>query len=125
GGPDDRRCTGRAGRRPGVGAGRGRSPGTPGPARPDRCRAHAGSTRDAARRGRARDPPRPLRGTATMTILDSVTGPCRLAALSPADLETLAAEIREFLVAKVSRTGGHLGSNLGVVELTLALHRVF
>ena len=40
-------------------------------------------------------------------------------------LDMLAAEIRDFLVAKVSRTGGHLGPNLGVVELTLALHRVF
>jgi 1-deoxy-D-xylulose-5-phosphate synthase len=45
--------------------------------------------------------------------------------MSSEELGTLAAEIRDFLVAKVSRTGGHLGPNLGVVELTLALHRVF
>ena len=45
--------------------------------------------------------------------------------LSPEQLTLLAAEIRDFLVAKVSRTGGHLGPNLGVVEMTLALHRVF
>jgi 1-deoxy-D-xylulose-5-phosphate synthase len=45
--------------------------------------------------------------------------------MAPEELAILAAEIRDFLVAKVSRTGGHLGPNLGVVELTLALHRVF
>jgi len=45
--------------------------------------------------------------------------------MTPDQLSVLAAEIRDFLVAKVSRTGGHLGPNLGVVELTLALHRVF
>ena len=45
--------------------------------------------------------------------------------MSSEQLGRLAAEIRDFLVAKVSRTGGHLGPNLGVVELTLALHRVF
>jgi 1-deoxy-D-xylulose-5-phosphate synthase len=60
-----------------------------------------------------------------MSLLDTVNEPARLAELSPAQLETLAVEIREFLVSKVSRTGGHLGSNLGVVELTIALHRVF
>ena len=44
----------------------------------------------------------------------------------PADaLPGLAQEIREFLIEKVSRTGGHLASNLGVVELTIALHRVY
>ncbi|GFJ88775.1 1-deoxy-D-xylulose-5-phosphate synthase [Phytohabitans rumicis] len=45
--------------------------------------------------------------------------------MSADELTLLAAEIRDFLVAKVSRTGGHLGPNLGVVELTLAMHRVF
>ena len=40
-------------------------------------------------------------------------------------MEQLAAEIREFLIANVSQTGGHLGPNLGVVELTIAIHRVF
>jgi 1-deoxy-D-xylulose-5-phosphate synthase len=45
--------------------------------------------------------------------------------LTTAELEQLAAEIRDFVVAAVSETGGHLGSNLGAVELTLALHRVF
>jgi 1-deoxy-D-xylulose-5-phosphate synthase len=57
--------------------------------------------------------------------LDGIRGPEDLRGLSPAELEALAAEIRDFLVEKVSRTGGHLGPNLGVVELTLALHRVF
>jgi 1-deoxy-D-xylulose-5-phosphate synthase len=58
-------------------------------------------------------------------VLDGIDSPADLRALSPGQLDELAAEIRAFLVEKVSRTGGHLGPNLGVVELTLALHRVF
>jgi 1-deoxy-D-xylulose-5-phosphate synthase len=58
-------------------------------------------------------------------LLAKVTSPAELRRLDPAQLPQLAAEIREFLVAKVSRTGGHLGPNLGVVELTIAVHRVF
>jgi 1-deoxy-D-xylulose-5-phosphate synthase len=58
-------------------------------------------------------------------MLESVRDPRDLRRLTPEQLETLAAEIRAFLVDSVSRTGGHLGPNLGVVELTLALHRVF
>src|SRR5690348_9341309 len=58
-------------------------------------------------------------------LLGRIAGPADVRGLSRAELEVLAAEIRDFLVAKVSRTGGHLGPNLGVVELTLALHRVF
>ena len=58
-------------------------------------------------------------------LLASINGPSDLRELSASELGVLAAEIRDFLVAKVSRTGGHLGPNLGVVELTLALHRVF
>jgi 1-deoxy-D-xylulose-5-phosphate synthase len=58
-------------------------------------------------------------------VLDGIDSPADLRALSPGQLDELAAEIRTFLVEKVSRTGGHLGPNLGVVELTLALHRVF
>ncbi len=60
-----------------------------------------------------------------MGVLDRITGPRDLRDLSDAELDELATEIRDFLVRKVSRTGGHLGPNLGVVELTLALHRVF
>ena len=60
-----------------------------------------------------------------MTLLSSITSPEDLRRLTPQQMETLAAEIREFLVSAVSRTGGHLGPNLGVVELTLAMHRVF
>lgn len=60
-----------------------------------------------------------------MGILHRISSPADLAELSSADLDTLVVEIRDFLVAKVSATGGHLGPNLGVVELTLALHRVF
>ncbi len=58
-------------------------------------------------------------------ILDRVTDPSSLKRLSLSELETLAAEIREELVQTVTNTGGHLASNLGVVELTIALHRVF
>jgi len=58
-------------------------------------------------------------------VLAGITGPQDLRRLSEDELARLATEIRDFLVAKVSRTGGHLGPNLGVVELTLALHRVF
>ena len=60
-----------------------------------------------------------------MGVLDRITGPRDLRDLTDAELDELASEIRDFLVRKVSRTGGHLGPNLGVVELTLALHRVF
>ncbi len=60
-----------------------------------------------------------------MTLLDAVGGPADLKALSPAQLPVLAAEIRDFMVDAVSRSGGHLGPSLGVVEITLALHRVF
>lgn len=60
-----------------------------------------------------------------MGILQRISNPADLKALSNSELEDLAAEIREFLVEKVSATGGHLGPNLGVVELTIALHRVF
>ncbi|MFC4948317.1 1-deoxy-D-xylulose-5-phosphate synthase [Pseudonocardia sp. GCM10023141] len=58
-------------------------------------------------------------------MLRSVRGPDDLKALAPEQLAGLAAEIRTELVAAVARTGGHLGPNLGVVELTIALHRVF
>ncbi|MEO6943009.1 MAG: 1-deoxy-D-xylulose-5-phosphate synthase, partial [Terrimesophilobacter sp.] len=60
-----------------------------------------------------------------MSVLDSVSGPRDLDALSPGQLRQLAGEIREFLVREVARSGGHLGPNLGVVELTIAIHRVF
>jgi 1-deoxy-D-xylulose-5-phosphate synthase len=58
-------------------------------------------------------------------LLETIDEPCVLAQLDRAQLGELAAEIRSFLVEKVARTGGHLGPNLGVVELTIALHRVF
>ncbi|HAW10167.1 MAG TPA: 1-deoxy-D-xylulose-5-phosphate synthase [Chloroflexi bacterium] len=58
-------------------------------------------------------------------LLDEITSPDDLRDLGPQDLSRLCGEIREFLVAAVSRTGGHLGPNLGVVELTVAVHRVF
>jgi 1-deoxy-D-xylulose-5-phosphate synthase len=58
-------------------------------------------------------------------MLEQVRGPADLQHLSQAQLTELATEIRQFLIHKVAATGGHLGPNLGVVELTLALHRVF
>ena len=58
-------------------------------------------------------------------MLEQVRGPADLQHLSQDQLTELADEIRQFLIHKVAATGGHLGPNLGVVELTLALHRVF
>ena len=58
-------------------------------------------------------------------MLDSIKSPADLRGLTGPQLDTLAAEIREFLIEHISETGGHLSPNLGVVELTLALHRVF
>ena len=58
-------------------------------------------------------------------LLEEISGPDDLRDLGPEDLTRLCAEIREVLITAVSRTGGHLGPNLGVVELTVAMHRVF
>ncbi|MFI8288449.1 1-deoxy-D-xylulose-5-phosphate synthase [Streptomyces sp. ms191] len=60
-----------------------------------------------------------------MTILENIRGPRDLRPLCGTELVELAEEIRQFLIHAVARTGGHLGPNLGVVELSLALHRVF
>jgi 1-deoxy-D-xylulose-5-phosphate synthase len=58
-------------------------------------------------------------------ILPSIETPADLQSLSYRQLQELSDEIRDFIISNVTRTGGHLGSNLGVVELTIALHRVF
>ncbi len=58
-------------------------------------------------------------------ILDSISSPADLRRLTLPELEQLAGEIRTRIIEVVCRSGGHLASNLGVVELTLALHRVF
>ncbi|MCG8928196.1 1-deoxy-D-xylulose-5-phosphate synthase [Lentzea sp. CC55] len=58
-------------------------------------------------------------------MLADITSPADVRALSSSELLDLASEIRSFLVSKVHRTGGHLGPNLGAVELTIAVHRVF
>ncbi|HUF96957.1 MAG TPA: 1-deoxy-D-xylulose-5-phosphate synthase [Ilumatobacter sp.] len=58
-------------------------------------------------------------------LLDHINGPEDLRQLSPAELDALAGEIRDLIVESVSNNAGHLGSNLGAVELSLALHRVF
>ncbi|MGP4111270.1 1-deoxy-D-xylulose-5-phosphate synthase [Streptomyces sp. 4N509B] len=60
-----------------------------------------------------------------MPLLSRISGPRDLDRLAPQQLDELAEEIRTFLITSVARTGGHLGPNLGVVELTIALHRVF
>ena len=60
-----------------------------------------------------------------MGVIEGVNSPADLKRLDDAQVDRLSAEIRHFLVQSVSRTGGHLGPNLGVVELTLALHRAF
>jgi 1-deoxy-D-xylulose-5-phosphate synthase len=60
-----------------------------------------------------------------MSILDKINGPEDLKGLKDAEVVELAQDIREFLISKVAKTGGHLGPNLGVVETTLAIHRVF
>lgn len=69
------------------------------------------------------DSPRPT--LEAMSILESIHGPRDLDRLTERELEQLAAEVRSFLVANVAKTGGHLGPNLGVVETTIAIHRVF
>ena len=58
-------------------------------------------------------------------ILEHIDSPADLRLLSPEELVVLSAEIREFIIEAVTATGGHLGSNLGIVELTLAVHRTF
>ncbi|HEV8220215.1 MAG TPA: 1-deoxy-D-xylulose-5-phosphate synthase [Streptosporangiaceae bacterium] len=60
-----------------------------------------------------------------MSLLETIRGPRDLKDLSPDQLTQLAADIRDELISVVTRNGGHLGPNLGVVELTIALHRVF
>src|SRR5579863_10236531 len=59
------------------------------------------------------------------TLLESIHSPADLKLMSLAQMAELAEEIRQFLIQALSKTGGHLGPNLGVVELTLALHAVF
>jgi 1-deoxy-D-xylulose-5-phosphate synthase len=63
--------------------------------------------------------------SAVTTVLGSINDPADLKRVDAGQLPVLAQEIRDFLIDSVSRTGGHLGPNLGVVELTIALHRVF
>ena len=63
--------------------------------------------------------------TTTYPLLSLVNDPADLRRLSRPELKTLATELRAFLLDSVSKTGGHLSSNLGTVELTVALHHVF
>jgi 1-deoxy-D-xylulose-5-phosphate synthase len=66
-----------------------------------------------------------IENKASESLLDGICFPEDIRKLDPQQLRKLAAELRQFLIEKVSATGGHLASNLGVVELTLALHKVF
>ncbi|MGB6831695.1 MAG: 1-deoxy-D-xylulose-5-phosphate synthase N-terminal domain-containing protein, partial [Terracidiphilus sp.] len=59
------------------------------------------------------------------TLLESIQSPADVKKLNPAQMTALAEEIRERLIKSLAKTGGHLGPNLGVVELTIALHAVF
>src|SRR6516165_8499292 len=61
----------------------------------------------------------------TARVLSTIHSPADIKALREEDLPQLAQEVREVLIHVLSQTGGHLGPNLGVVELTIALHRVF
>src|SRR5438477_10766187 len=68
------------------------------------------------------NPPSPTRPG---QLLETIRGPKDVKALAPAQLPQLAAEIRAELIDVTARNGGHIGPNLGVVELTIALHRIF
>ncbi|MEP7058280.1 MAG: 1-deoxy-D-xylulose-5-phosphate synthase N-terminal domain-containing protein, partial [Caldimonas sp.] len=59
------------------------------------------------------------------TLLETIQSPADVRRLSRTELKQLAAELRDFIVQSVAQTGGHLSSNLGTVELTIALHHVF
>ena len=87
------------------------------------------SAEPVPRPGPLKDSAEPVRigpgGSGGPGLLDLVDGPADLRQVDPEQLADLAAEIRHFIVRSVAVTGGHVGSNLGVVELTLALHRVF
>ena len=63
-----------------------------------------------------------MKGELPMALLDQIQGPNDIKEIAPDELDNLAEEIRRFLIRKVSMTGGHLASNLGAVELTMALH---
>src|SRR3569833_1575512 len=59
------------------------------------------------------------------SLLETIHSPADLKRLNPDEMAALVVDIRDFLIKTLSKTGGHLGPNLGVVELTLALHTVF
>src|SRR5260370_20842964 len=67
----------------------------------------------------------PTATAAPQRLLDGIRSPADIKALREQDLQQLAQEVRDELIRVLSQTGGHLGPNLGVVELTIALHRVF
>ncbi|GGK38888.1 1-deoxy-D-xylulose-5-phosphate synthase [Pilimelia terevasa] len=105
---------------PGAGDSRPGAPRPGGPPAEESCRREPAPARPGSAPGA-----RPAPEAGEPAPLSAIRGPGDLRRLGPAELRTLAGQIRDFLVAKVARTGGHIGPNLGVVELTLALHRVF
>src|SRR5690606_37956512 len=70
-------------------------------------------------------PPSGRKDRLPVGLLETIRTPQDLHRLTRGQMRQLAQEVRAFLIANVSRTGGHLGPNLGVVELTLAIHRSF
>src|SRR6478609_6848086 len=89
----------------------------------DRDRGREASVTQQGRAGTSVPDERPADGLPSDRLLD--LSPARLRAMSPAELTALAGEIRELLVTQTAKRGGHLGPNLGIVELTIALHLVF
>lgn len=79
----------------------------------------------ASLRGAAHDPLLPMTEQNTESLLPNIDNPSQMKELSIAELTQLADELREFIIQSVSKTGGHLSSGLGTVELTVALHHVF
>src|SRR4051812_14688737 len=91
----------------------------------DTCGAPASlPTRSTASRASSSTAPRDYLSN-RMSILDRINGPADIRGLSTEELETLAADVRERLIDVCSRTGGHIGAGLGVVELSIALHYAF
>src|SRR4051812_7829752 len=85
----------------------------------------SGCSRRPCRRLRASPSSAPLRLMGSMSILDRITAPADVRSLSRDELRELASDLRARMVDVCSRTGGHIGAGLGVVELTIALHHVF
>src|SRR5437763_7406903 len=91
----------------------------------ERPRSYIAYNRSKNMKKQGKVPPDPPAPRAKARVLDRVDSPADLKRLSSEQLSDLAAECREVIIETITKTGGHLASNLGVVELTLGLHRVF